>query len=139
MNLHYKMNCLPLPAVITLAEKGKITKRLAKLKKWLPICMSCICGTAHCKPRQHKGSHGAIQKETNNAPGKCVSMDQLVSAQLGLIPQLAGFLTNLRNWVELYLLTTFQITFLLLLCKTSLLMKHSLPSHLSKDMLRKEV
>ena len=32
------------------------------------------------------------------APGKCVSMDQMVSAQPGLIPQMAGFLTNLCIW-----------------------------------------
>jgi hypothetical protein len=60
MNLHYKMNHLPCPAMITLAEKGKINKRFAKLKKRLPICMSCIFGTAHCKPWQYKGSRGAI-------------------------------------------------------------------------------
>jgi hypothetical protein len=98
MILHYKMNHLPLPAMITLAEKGKINKRLAKLKNWLPISMSCIFGTAHCKPWQYKGSCGAIQKETDNASSKCVIMDQLVSAQLGLRPQMAGFLTNLRIW-----------------------------------------
>ena len=61
--------------------------------------MSCIFGTAHCKPWRSKGSKGLIQKESDNAPGKCVSMDQLVSAQPGLIPQMAGFfLTNLRIW-----------------------------------------
>jgi hypothetical protein len=98
MNLHYKMKHLPPPAMITLAEKGKINKRLAKLKNWLPICMSCIFGTAHLKPWQYKGSCGAIWKETDNAPRKCVSMDQLVSAQPGLIPQMAGFLTNQCIW-----------------------------------------
>jgi hypothetical protein len=60
MNLHYKMNHLPLPAMITLAEKGKIIKRLAKLKDWLPICMSCIFVMAHRKSWQYKGSRGSI-------------------------------------------------------------------------------
>ncbi len=60
MNLHYKMNHFPPSAMITLAEKGKINNRLAKLKNWLSICMSCIFGTTHCKPWQHKGSYGAI-------------------------------------------------------------------------------
>ncbi len=60
--------------------------------------MSCIFGTAHCKPWQYKGLCGAIRKETDNAPGECVSMNQLVSAQLGLIPQMAGFLTILHIW-----------------------------------------
>jgi hypothetical protein len=98
MELHYKMNHLPLPALITLAEKGKINKKFVKLKDCLPICMLCIFGQAHRKPWQSKGSRGSICKETDNAPGKCVSMDQLVSAQPGLVPQMSGFLTNLRIW-----------------------------------------
>ena len=39
-----------------------------------------------------------IRNDSDNAPGKCVSMDQLVSAQPGLIPQMARFLTNLHIW-----------------------------------------
>jgi hypothetical protein len=35
MELHYKMNHLPLPALITLAEKGKINKKFIKLKSSL--------------------------------------------------------------------------------------------------------
>ncbi len=60
LNLHYKMNHHPLPTMIALTEKGKIKKRLAKLKNWLPICMSCIFGMAHHKPWQYKGSCGVI-------------------------------------------------------------------------------
>jgi hypothetical protein len=60
--------------------------------------MSCIFGTSHCKPWHTKGAHGSIRKDSDNAPGKCVSMDRLVSAQPGLMPQMAGFLTNLRIW-----------------------------------------
>jgi hypothetical protein len=55
-------------------------------------------GTCHCKPWHSGGSKGLIRKETDDAPGKCVSMDQMVSAQLGLIHQMAGFLTNLCIW-----------------------------------------
>ena len=98
MELHCKLSHLPFPAMIVLAEKGKIKKKYAKLKHRLPICMSCIFGKAHRKPWRSKGSKGSIRKESDNAPGKCVSMDQLVSAQPGLIPQMAGFLTNLRIW-----------------------------------------
>ena len=98
MELHCKLSHLPFPAMIVLAEKGKIKKKYAKLKHRLPICMSCIFGKAHRKPWRSKGSKGSIRKESDIAPGKCVSMDQLVSAQPGLIPQMAGFLTNLRIW-----------------------------------------
>jgi hypothetical protein len=98
MGLHYKMNHLPLPAMITLAEKGKLYRKFAKLKHRLPVCMSCMFGTAHRKPWRLKGGKGSIRKTTDNAPGKYVSIDQMISAQPGLIPQMAGFLTNLRIW-----------------------------------------
>jgi hypothetical protein len=98
MELHCKLSHLPYPAMIVLSEKRKIKKKFAKLKHRLPICMSCIFGKAHRKPWRSKGSKGSIRKETDNAPGKCVSMDQLVLAQPGLIPQMARFLTNLRIW-----------------------------------------
>ncbi len=76
MTLHFKMNHLPLPATITLAENNKINKNFVKLKHRLPICMSCIFGTSHCKPWRTNGAYGSIQKESDKAPGKCVSMDQ---------------------------------------------------------------
>jgi hypothetical protein len=60
MELHYKLNHLPLLAMIMLAEKGKIKKKFAKLKHRLPICMSCIFGMAHHKPWRFKGSKGSI-------------------------------------------------------------------------------
>jgi hypothetical protein len=96
MGLHYKMNHLPLPVMNTLAEKGKLNKKFAKLKHRLPVCMSCIFGMAHHKPRCSKGEKGLIRKHDDNAPGKCVSIYQMISAQQGLIPQMAGFLTILR-------------------------------------------
>ena len=98
MELHYKLSHLPLPAIIVLAEKGRIKPKFAKLKHRLPICMSCIFGMAHCKPWHSKGSKETIRKDSDNEPGKCVSMDQLVSAQPRLILQMSGFLTNLRIW-----------------------------------------
>ncbi len=92
------MNHLPLPAMITLAEKGKLNRKFAKIKHRLPVCMSCMFGTAHRKPWRSKGEKSLIRKETDDAPGKCVSIDQMISAQPGLIPQMAGFLTNCRIW-----------------------------------------
>jgi hypothetical protein len=98
MALHCKMNHLPFPAMIVLAENGKLQKKFAKLKHRLPVCMSCIFDKAHRKPWRSKGPKGLIRKENDDAPGKCVSMDQLVLAQPGLILQMAGFLTNLQIW-----------------------------------------
>ncbi len=98
MGLHCKLNHLPLPAMITLAKKRKLDKKIVRLKHRLPACMSCLFGMCHRKPWHSKGLKGLIRKETDDAPGKCVSMDQIVSAQPGLLPQMADFLTNLHIW-----------------------------------------
>ncbi len=60
IELHYKLSHLPLLAMTTLAEKGRIKKKFAKLKHWIPICMSCIFGTAHSKPWCSKASEIAL-------------------------------------------------------------------------------
>ena len=103
---HCRMNHLPFPSLIKLAEAGVIPKKLAKLKNRLPVCMSCMFGTAHKRPWRTKGKPGTIRKDDEDAPGKCVSIDQMVSAQPGLIPQMTGFLTNLWIWGQQSLSTT---------------------------------
>jgi hypothetical protein len=45
-----------------------------------------------------KGEIGSIRKHCDDAPGKCVSINQMISTQPDLIPQMAGFLTNLWIW-----------------------------------------
>ncbi len=60
MEIHYKMNHLPLQALIPLAEKGKFNRKFVKLKDCLPTCMSCIFGQAYRKPWRSKGSCGLI-------------------------------------------------------------------------------
>ena len=46
-SLHNKMNHLPLPAMIKLAENGNIDKSFAELKNRQPVCMSCVFGRSH--------------------------------------------------------------------------------------------
>jgi hypothetical protein len=53
-----EMNHLPILAMITLAKKGKLNRKFAKLKLRLPVCMSCMFGMAHCKPWHSKGEKG---------------------------------------------------------------------------------
>jgi hypothetical protein len=112
MKIHFKMNHLPLVALITLAGKGKIYRKFVELKDPLPTCMSCIFGQAHHKPWHSKGSCSSIQKESDDAPGKCVSMDTLVSAQPGSVPQSLDFLQIFKFGVQLYLSTTSLIMFM---------------------------
>ena len=97
MSYHLKLHHLPFPKLIELAEREKIPKRLATLKGRTPVCVACIFGTAHKKPWRTKSKkYNPIRRPEDNAPGKRISTDQLVSAQPGLIPQMSGFLTNLR-------------------------------------------
>jgi hypothetical protein len=132
------MNHLALPAMITLAEKGQLNRKFIKLKYRLPVCMSCIFGTAHCKPCHLRGAKGSIQKEEDDSPGKCVSIDHMISAQPGLIPQMAGFLTNLRIWaasifVDHYLDYPYVALMRDLTLDESLLAKSSFEQHANED------
>ena len=59
-------------------------------------------GAQHRKNWQTKSSkHGKkseLRKEDLTKPGKCVGVDQVISAQPGLIPQEKGNLTRARIW-----------------------------------------
>ena len=97
MGYHIRLHHLPFPKLIELAGRGEIPKRLATLKGSTPICVACVFGTAHKKPWRTKSKkYNPIRRPEDDAPGKRISTDQLVSAQPGLIPQMSGFLTNLR-------------------------------------------
>jgi hypothetical protein len=75
----------------------KIPKRLAALKGCCPICVACLFGQAHKRPWRSKSKQKhPIRKPTDDAPGKKASLDLMVSAQPGLIPQIIERLTNLR-------------------------------------------
>jgi hypothetical protein len=95
LSYHYCLHNEPFPKMITLVEKGEIPKRLASLKGIWPICTPCLFGKAHKCPwhSKSKESH-LIRKKSDNYPGARTSMDQLVSAQPGLIPQIMGKLTG---------------------------------------------
>jgi len=59
--------------------------------------VACLFGQAHKRPWQTKSKQKhPICKPTDDAPGKKASLDQMVPAQPGLIPQMSGRLTNLR-------------------------------------------
>ena len=50
---------------------------------------------AHHRPWRVKGKKsGTIRRPDHKIPGDDVSVDQIVSPQPGLIPQMSGFLAN---------------------------------------------
>ena len=68
-------------------------------KNNVPVYVSCQFGNSHRRPWQTKGkASGSIHNPGHIKPGDGVSMDQIVSTQPDLIPQMSGFLTNRRIW-----------------------------------------
>ena len=94
---HNRLHHTPFSKLIVMAQQGEIPKRLASLKGRCPLCVACLFGQAHKHLWRSKSKQKhPICKPTNDTPGKRASMDQMVSAQPGLIPQMSGRLTNLR-------------------------------------------
>ena len=91
---HHRLNHLPFPMMKRLAEMGVLPKRLASVS--FPRCASCMFGKAHRKPWRTSSASGSIRNEDDNQPGRRVSIDQLVSAQPGLVPAVSGHLSHER-------------------------------------------
>ena len=99
MDWHHRLYHLSFSKIFLLAELGHLPKRLLDCKSKLPLCVACQFGTAHRRPWRVKGKKsGSIRKANQVEPGDGVSIDQIVSAQPGLIPQMSGFLTSRRIW-----------------------------------------
>ena len=93
MDWHHRLYHLYFPKIFRLAELGRFPKRLLECKKNNPLCVACQFGTAHRRPWHTKGkASGSIRTVDHVEPGDGVLMDQIVSAQPGLIPQMSGFL-----------------------------------------------
>ena len=82
-----------------LLDQGQLPKRLLKCKDNTPLCVACQFGSAHRCPWRTKGKKsGSIRRKEHIKPGDGVSIDQIISSQPGLIPQMSGFLTSERIW-----------------------------------------
>jgi hypothetical protein len=133
MGMHCKMNHLLFPAMIHLAEHKRINKNI-------DCQFACHAFLVH--PIENHGTQKALMaqfvKKAMTHQEKCIwsiSMDQMVSAQPGLILQMAGFLTNLCVWGGTIFVDHFsQIMCMWLSCMTLLLMRLFLLSFLLKDM-----
>jgi len=77
-----------------MAQKGTIPKGLADCPN--PMCAACLCGKAHKRPKRTKAKSKHVPRPASK-PGNCVSVDVLVSATLGLIAQMRGFLARQRH------------------------------------------
>ena len=78
----------PKSLMIKLAKMGVIPKELLYYEhRKAPTCVSCQFGMG-CKSssKVKDSSYKPIRKEDHNAPGKCVSTDQLISTHSCLVP-----------------------------------------------------
>ena len=99
MSWHHRLYHLPFNQLFMLAKAGFLPKKLLECQDKVPLCVACQFGKAHRRPWRTKGKKsGSIRKPEEKEPGDGVSIDQIVSAQPGLIPQMSGFLTNKRIW-----------------------------------------
>ena len=90
---------MPNHQLIQLAKEGVIPHHLDVLKDKPPICAYCHYGQAHKQPWRTKGKHtNPIRYKDDVNPGYCVSIDQIVSAQLVMVPQMSGYSTRNLIW-----------------------------------------
>jgi hypothetical protein len=91
---HHQLSHLSFAKLKKFAILGEIPKRLAKVKP--PVCAGCLFGAMTKIPWQ--GNEGASDHTVFEAtlPGQIVSVDQMISTQVGFIAQLKGALTKKR-------------------------------------------
>jgi len=94
---HERLNHMSSTQMRRLLEKGVLPKLFSKLHA-IPLCLSCAFGESKRKVWRTKDGFGSIRKADHLAPGKLVCIDQLISSQLGLVPQASGYLTASRIW-----------------------------------------
>ena len=85
-----------------LPKAGLLPKHFLRLKYWPPPRASCMFGAQHRTNWRTKSSNNGkkpeLRKRGLTKPGQCVGVDQMISAQPGLIPQEKGSLTRSRIW-----------------------------------------
>ena len=92
MHWHYRLGHLSFPKLKILAQIGKIPKHLANVLP--PVCTGCAFGAMTKVPWRGKEEAKTVFKATK--PGQCVSVDQMISTQVGFFAQLKGRLTKKR-------------------------------------------
>ena len=96
---HHRMNHCPFKYLLGISKRGIIPNNTSKVIK-IPPCVTCLFGNYHKKPCSTKGKHsgGSISNHLETRPGAMTSIDHMVSAQPGIIPQVSGALTHEIFW-----------------------------------------
>jgi hypothetical protein len=91
---HYRLGHLSFPKLKLLATNGEIPRRLAKVAP--PKCTGCLFGAMTKLPWCSKESKSSHEVFAATKPGECISIDQMISTQVGFFAQLKGKLTSKR-------------------------------------------
>ena len=94
MQWHYCLGHLTFPKLKQLALNGEIPKKLAKVTP--PKCAGCIFGATTKIPWRGKETEASHEVFTATKPRECVSVDQMVSTEVGFFAQMKGKLTKKR-------------------------------------------
>ena len=97
LSWHHCLYHLPFAQLFQLAQWKILPRSILGCEAKPPLCVACQFGQAHCRPRRAKNkASGSIRRGSETQPGDGTSVNQIVLAQPGLIPQMAGFLTSDR-------------------------------------------
>ena len=98
---HHRLNHCSLKYLLRLSKRGIIPRKLSKVRK-LPPCVACLFGGSHKRPwsTKVKRSCRSIMKPSDTRPRSTTLIDQMVSSQPGIIPQVTGDLTYARFWSD---------------------------------------
>jgi hypothetical protein len=94
MQWYYHLGHLTFPKLKQLTLNGKIPKKLAKVLP--PKCAGCLFGAMTKRPWQGKETKADHKVFVATKPGKCISVDQMTSTEVGFYAQLKGKLTIKR-------------------------------------------
>jgi hypothetical protein len=99
LSWHNRLYHLPFNCLIQLAHWWVLPCFILGCEDKPPLCVVCQFGQAHRRPWHTKGKDsGSIHCPTETEPGDGTSVNQIVSAQPGLIPQMSGFPTSDCIW-----------------------------------------
>ena len=90
MAWHEKLGHLSKSNMFKMCENGELPSKFLALKDKTVICPSCVIGNMKRKPWRYKNGDSKIRQDKENFSGACVSVDQLVSKQPGLLPRQDG-------------------------------------------------
>ena len=99
MSWHHQLCHLPYCIFFCFTSSVFLTKWLIESRNKPPLCVACQFSQSYCRPWQTKGNKiGSICTPSQKESGNGILVDQIVSAQPGLIPQMSDFLTNKWLW-----------------------------------------